>query len=117
MKKRVYFKSEKDAQAACRSLRNAGISKTHLEYRFAPDTLDFVARENPAGLYFGSGTVYVPEIGFVSGRAIQNEPLGTAGYASFLNFSGKHKGVTMNIEYTPKTEGIAAKHNGRFLSY
>lgn len=116
MKKRAYFKSEKQANAAIRSLKNAGVKKPKLEYRTAPDTLNYVSNHNPAGLYLGSGTVFIPEIGFVSGRNIQTDmPYG--GYASFLNFSGKDKGITVEVELTPETEGIIRAHGGEFLNF
>ncbi|MDY6313968.1 MAG: hypothetical protein SPL89_02200 [Clostridia bacterium] len=117
MKKKAFFKSERQANAASRSLKNAGINGFRLEYRSAPDTLNYVSNHNPAGLYLGSGTVYIPEIGFVSGRNIQTDIPGGASYASFLNFSGKDKGITMDIEFTPETEGIIRAHGGEFLNF
>ena len=118
MKKTAYFDSEKRANAACKSLKKAGITDFRIIHNYDTDTLRYVTDYNPAGLYFGTGTVRVPEIGLVSGRTIENEKLvGFSSYSSFLNVSGCPSGVMISMEYSPKTEGIVKKHGGNFLTF
>ena len=118
METTAYFDSEKKAQAACKSLKKSGINEFRLIHNYDADTLRFVTDKNPAGLYFGTGTVKVPGIGLVSGQTIENQKLvGFNSYSSFLNVSGSKKGVMLSYKNSPEADGIIQSHGGVFPDF
>lgn len=116
MTKTAYFESEKEAMSACKALKKSGES-FRVVHNYDTDTLRYVTDYNPAGLYFGTGTVKVPGIGLVSGQTIDNRTITGFGYASFLNVSGAKKGVMLSYKNSPGADGIIRSHGGIFPDF
>lgn len=93
---------------------NIGITAIKKEYRTDSGTLGYVSESNPAGLYSGSGTVFIPEIGFVSGMLPQNEFYGF-GYGVFLSFSPSKTGVILEFENSREAMDIVVKYGGEVI--
>ncbi len=118
MKKSAYFVSERQAQSACKAMKKAGIDDFKIINNYRTDSLRYIADKNPAGLYFADGTVRIPEIGFVSGRGIENEKLVLGNsYSSFVTVSGAAKGVMVNFQSSPEAEDIVKINGGSLVDY
>lgn len=118
MPKTAYFNTEKEAQAACKTLKRNGISKFKLIHNYSEDTLRYVSDNNPATLYLGSGTVKVSEVGFISKANTTPDILvGLDSYSSLVPFFGHPKGVMLMVDASKEAESIIISHGGKILGF
>lgn len=118
MQKTAYFSSEKEAQAACKTLKKSGVNGFKLIHNYSEDTLRYVSDNNPATLYLGSGTVKIPEVGLISKANTTPDALvGLDSYSSFVPHSGRPKGVMLTVESSQQAESIILSHGGKILSF